>query len=137
MKQILKQTETQAIVKFSGTNTSDTLTLSTDLLSSTMIVQGTPTVTLIGVTWFCSSGNTDSVNITRNGVSVMNLFQNGQFDLSQNNGISDNTNATSDIVVTISGTGGCYLVLRKVTGYKSKIEPETYGSYDNTAAVGS
>lgn len=134
---IIKQTETMAIVKVWGTASSDTITLATELLSSTMVVDGTPTVNITGVTWYSSAGASDGVTVTRNSIPVFNLYMNGQLDLGGNNGISDDTGNTSDIVVTIVGTGGCYLTLRKVAGYKSKIEPETFGSYDNTTVVGS
>ena len=67
---------------------------------------------------------------------VLNLHQNGDLDFGGNGGFTDDTENTSNIVVSIVGTGGCYLTLRKVAGYKSKIEPETFGPYDNTTAVG-
>lgn len=134
---VLKQTETMAIVKVYGTASSYTVTLNTDLLSPTTIVQGTPTVNIIGVTWFVSSGASDAITVTRGGTPVMNLYMNGQLDLAGNNGISDTVGNTSDIAVTIAGTGAIYLVLRKAAGYKSKIEPEIFGQYDSTTAVGS
>jgi hypothetical protein len=131
---VMYQTETKAVVKVWGTASADTITLATELLSPTMIVQGTPTVNIIGVTWFVTDGASDSVAVVRNSIPVFNLTKNGQFDLKD---ISDDTANTSDIVVNITGTGGCYLTLRKTAGYKSKIEPETFGSYDNTTVVGS
>lgn len=134
---IIKQTETMALIKVWGTGSTDTITLNSDLLSSTTVVQGTPTVNITGITWYVSAGATDNVTVTRNSIPVFNLYMNGQLDLAGNNGISDDTANTSDIVITIGGTGGCYLTVRKVAGYKSKIEPETFGQYDNTTAVGS
>lgn len=131
---VMYQTETKAVVKVWGTASADTITLATELLSPTMIVQGTPTVNIIGVTWFVTDGASDGVAVVRNSIPVFNLTKNGQFDLID---ISDDTANTSDIVVNITGTGGCYLTLRKTAGYKSKIEPETFGSYDNTTVVGS
>lgn len=134
---VLKKTETMAVVKVWGTASNYTITLPTDLLATTEIVQGTPTVNIIGVTWFVSSGASDNITVVRGGTPVMNLYLNGQLDLAGNNGISDTVGNTSDIVVTIVGTGAVYLILRKAAGYKSKIEPETFGSYDNPAVVGS
>lgn len=136
-KRIIKQTETLTVIKVWGTNSTDTITLNTDLLSPTMVVQGTPTVNIGFVTWYVSSGASDTVNITRNSVPVMNLYQNGSFDFAGEGGWTEDTENTSNIVVSITGTGGCYLTLRKTAGYKSKIEPETFGSYDNTTVVGS
>ena len=133
---ILRQTETLAVVKVYGAGAT-TITLATDLLSSTMTVTGTPTVNIAHVTWYCSSGASDSVSIARNGVNIMHLYQNGQFDFAGEGGFSDTVQNTQNIVVTITGTGGCYLTLRKEAGYSSKVEPWTFGSYDNPALVGS
>lgn len=126
-----------AVVKVWGTDSNATVALATDLLSSTMVVSGTPTVNITGVTWYCSPASSDSVIVTRNSIPVFNLYMNGQLDLSGNNGITEDTGNTSNIVVAIVGTGGIYLTLRKTAGYASKIEPWSFGSYDNTAAVGS
>lgn len=132
---ILKQTETIAVVKIDGLG--GTINLATDLLSSTMVVQGTPKVNILYAQWTISGNLTDKIAITRNGVSIINLQQNGSaIDMSGNGGYSDNTQNASNIVVTTTGLGEVYLTLRKVSGYKSKIEPETYSHYDNTSVVG-
>jgi hypothetical protein len=137
-KRILKQTETIAVVKVSGTNISETITLATDLLAPTMIVDGTPKVNIIYTQWNVSGGASDTVTITRGGVQVLNLFQNaGELDMGGNGGFADDTNNTSDLVCTIVGTANVYLTLRKVDGYASKIETAQFGPYDNTTAVGS
>lgn len=137
-KRVMYQTETKAVVKVWGTDSSDTITLATDLLSSTMTVTGTPTANITNVTWFVSNlTGADAVTVTRNSVPVFNLYQNGKLDFAGEGGFSDDTENTSNIVVSIVGTGGCYLTFRKAAGYSSKIEPWQFGSYDNTAAVGS
>lgn len=137
-KRVLKQTETLAVVKISGTGSSDTITLNTDLLSSTMVVDGTPRVNIAYVQWNVSSAASDTITITRGGTPVLNLYQNaGELDLSGNGGYSDDTGNDQPLVVTITGTGNLYLTLRKVSGYKSKIETAQFGSYDNTTVVGS
>jgi hypothetical protein len=52
--------------------------------------------------------------------------------------IPENIEEASDIVVTISGAQAeCWLKLRKVSGYKTTIEPEQFGPYDNPAVAGS
>lgn len=53
-----------------------------------------------------------------------------------NGGYADNTNNTSDLVVSITGTGNLYITLRKVSGYVQKIETAKFGAYDNTSVVG-
>lgn len=137
-KRVLKQTETLAVVKVSGTGSSDTITLNSDLLSSTMVVDGTPRVNIAYVQWNVSSAANDTITITRGGTPVLNLYQNaGELDLSGNGGYTDDTNNDQPLVCTITGTGNLYLTLRKVSGYKSKVETAEFGPYDNTTVVGS
>jgi hypothetical protein len=132
-KTIMKLTETSAIVKISGTG-AETITLNTDLLSTTQTVSGTPKVGIGYLTW-TTGGN---IVIARNDVTVYTLFTNtGEFDLSGNGGMLDIIQGTSNLVVTITGDGVIFLTLRKIEGYASKIEPEKFGSYDNPAVVGS
>jgi hypothetical protein len=103
-----------------------------------MVIQGTPTVNIIFAQWNISPGAADRITVTRNGISVLNLHQNaGEIDLSGNGGYADTTGNTFPLVVTITGLGEAYFTLRKASGYKSRIEPETFGSYDNPAVVGS
>ncbi len=133
---ILKQTETLAVIKIWGTNTTGTISLATDLLSPTMVIQGTPTVNISYLTWTVSSADGDVVNIKRNGSTVIGLFQNtGEIDLSANGGFSEDTDNTYDLAYQIIGTGYCYMTVRKVAGYKSKIQPETFGQYDNVNSI--
>ena len=137
---ILKQTETLAVVKVWGTNTTDTITLDTMLLSSTMILHPTtPRSVGIGfVNWYISSGAADKISVIRNAVPILDLYQNGcDFDFMGNGGFTDDTESAANLVVNITGTGGCYLTLRKLAGYMSKIEAERFGSYDNVTTVGS
>jgi hypothetical protein len=132
-KTIMKLTETLAIVKLSGATT-ETITLNSDLLSTTQTVSGTPKVGIGFIQW--TTGG--DVTITRNGVEIYKLYQNtGEFDLAGNGGMLDSIQGTSNIVVTISTGGVVFLTLRKMEGYASKIEPQTFGIYDNTGAVGS
>ena len=136
-KRVLKQTDTLAVVKVWGTGSTDTISLATDLLSPTAVINGTPKVNISHVTWGVTPGASDQVTVTRNSVPVFNLYQNGQFDLSGNGGWAEDTENTSNIVVTFTGTGFLYLTLRKAAGYQSKVEPEYFGQYDNPTAVGS
>ena len=133
---ILKQTETLAVIKIWGTNASGSISLATDLLSPTMVIQGTPTVNISYLTWTVSSANTDVINIKRNGSTVIGLYQNtGEIDLSANGGFTEDTDNTHDFDYQIIGTGYCYMTVRKVSGYKSKIQPETFGQYDNVNSI--
>jgi hypothetical protein len=132
-KQVIRQTETLCVYKVWGSG--DTITLATDLLSPTMELSGTPVpkVNIIAVTWSVSAGGSDQVAIVRNSVPILNLYQNGQLDLGGNYGHVDTISNTSNIVVTITGTGQVFLTLRKVEGYRSFLQPETYSVYDNPA----
>lgn len=137
-KAIIKQTETLAIIKVSGTNVSETITLATDLLSSTMVQTGTLHVPIAFVLWNLSSGVSDTITITRNGVRVLDLFQNPGFcDFAGNGGFLENTQDSDDIVVQIVGTGAVYITVRKVGGYVSKVETAQFSYHDNVNAVGS
>jgi hypothetical protein len=132
-KSILKLTETLAIVKIVGAGT-ETINLSTELLSPTQIVSGTPTVGINFVQW--TTGGT--IMVRRNSVDVLQLYTNtGGFDLSGNGGMIDATNGTHNIEVVVTTGGTCFLTLRKISGYASKIEPHAFGQYDNTEVVGS
>ncbi len=132
-KTILKLTETLAVVKISGAGT-ETITLGTDLLSTTQIVSGSPKVAIAFLSWTTP----DNITITRNATEVYKLYTNtGEFDLGGNGGMLDVTQGTSDIAVTIPTGGVIFLTLRKLSGYTSKIEPHQFGSYDNTTVVGS
>jgi arginine repressor len=132
-KRIMKLTDTLAIVKVVGTG-SETIALGVDLLPTTQIVSGTPTVGIGFIQWTCGT----SVTVARGGVNVMELHTNeGSFDLAGNGGMLDTQNGTSDLVVTIAGGGTVFITLRKMSGYASKIEPEKFGQYDDPTAVGS
>lgn len=138
-KTIFKKTESVAIVKVSGSNVTETITLASDLLAATEIVQGTPTVGINHIQWSLQGDNgATKIEITRGGVDVLTLYDNGEvFDFSGNGGFVENTGATSDLTVTITGKAYVYLTLRKSAGYKSKIETAQFGSYDDVNGVGS
>lgn len=136
-KQIIKQTETLTVIKVFGTTDTATIDLSTDLLSSTMALSGTLDVSITHVMWYVSPGVADQITVVRNSIPVMNLFQNGFLDFAGEGAFADDTQSASNLVVTIVGTGGIYITLRKTGGYKSKIEPWAYSVYDNETVVGS
>jgi hypothetical protein len=138
VKSILKNVAQEAVVKVSGTNETATITLATDLLSVGQALDGaTQSVVIAGVTWTGAIGGV--VTITRDSVVVMTLQANaaGFLDFSGQCMIPDNTGATSDLAVAVSGAQAeCWLRLRKVGGYKTMVENATYGSYDDPTRVG-
>lgn len=140
VKSFLKLTESDCVVKVAGTAGSATIGLATDLLRSTeaLTAGGTPTVVIRTLTWTGEAAGV--ISIVRGGVVIFTLLgsTSGQLDLGGQFCVAESTNATNDIVVTISG-GQAELFLRvaKTTGYSSKIETAQFSVYDNTSVVGS
>lgn len=131
-KSILTKTETNAVVKITGSG-SEIINLSTDLLSTTQELNGTLKVGIGFIQW-TTGGN---VVISRNGVTIFELYTNtGTFDLSGHGGCIEYAQGDQNITVTITGGGTVLLSLRKASGYVSKIEPHYFGQYDNPNMVG-
>ena len=138
-KTVLKNINQESVVKVAGTAAAATIDLSVDLLASTQALDGaTQTVNIIGLVW---TGATDGIiTITRNNVIITTLQANaaGMLYFDGQSMIPDTIQNTSDIVVTISGAQAeCWLRLRKVGGFATKVETAVFGSYDNETVVGS
>lgn len=138
-KTILKKTHQEAVVKVAGTDAAGTISLASDILAAGQALDGaTQSANIVGVTW---TGAADGIiTITRNSVVVMTLQANaaGALEFGGQMMLPDSVGNTSDVVVTISGAQAeCWLRLRKVGGYKTTIEPEQFGIYDNPAVAGS
>lgn len=138
-KTILKNTNLETVVKVAGTAAAATITLATDCLASTQALDGaTQTANIFGVTWTGAIGGI--ISITRNSVVVMTLQADaaGTLEFGGQAMIPETINNTSDFVVTISGAQAeCWLKIRKVSGYASKVETAVFGAYDNQSVVGS
>jgi hypothetical protein len=137
-KTILKKTESKVAVKLYGDNLNETVTLATDCLAGTeaLTVGGTPTVNILAMHW---AGAVDAVaTITRNNVVIATLSgaTSGEL-LFHDSDFTDSINNTSNLVVTSTGLMQVWVLLRKVSGYSSKIETAQFSVYDNTNAVGS
>jgi hypothetical protein len=137
-KTILKKTESKVAVKLHGSALNETVTLNSDCLATTeaLTVGGTPTVNILSIHW---AGAIDAfATITRGGVVIAIVQGNAAGELMfQDTDFSDSVNNTNDIVVTSTGVMQVWLLLRKVTGYSSKIETSVFSVYDDTNAVGS
>jgi len=136
-KTIIKNTNQETIVKVGGTAGSATIALATDCLASTQALDGA-TQTADIVTCQVTGLLTSAVTIVRNSVPVLAFApeNNGLFDF-EGQGHRDSIENTKDLVVTISGAEAhIYITLRKIGGYATKVEPATYGSYDDTTRVG-
>ena len=139
VKTILKKTHQEAVVKVAGTAATGTINLATDLLATGQVLDGaTQTVTIIGATW---TGAADGIiTINRGGVTVMTLQANaaGMLYFDGQSMVPETIGSTANIDVVISGAQSeCWLKIRKVGGYKTTIEPEQFGPYDNTSVSGS
>jgi hypothetical protein len=138
VKTVLKNTNQEAVVKVAGTAAAATIDLSVDLLAASQALDGdTQTVNIAGLVWTGASGGV--ITITRNSVVIASLQSNaaGALDFTGQMMIPETIGNTSDIVVTISGAQAeCWIRLRKVSGYASKVEYATYGSYDDETRVG-
>lgn len=127
-KRILKLTNTEAIVKVDGAVGTVTIDLDVDLKLATEEISGTPTV---NISVLKASGKPTSVlSVARNSVNLWDL----QADAAENinlleiGGVTDATNNTSDIAVTVgTAEGQLILKLRKVSGYKTLIRTEQTG----------
>jgi len=137
-KTILKNTNQESVVKIAGTAASSTIDLSVDLLASQQALDGaTQRVNIAGVQWVGLPEAT--ITIARNSVNILTLPGGGAdyIEFAAGSGFVDNIENASDIVVTIAGAEAqCYLVLRKVSGYATKVETAVYGAYDDETRVG-
>ena len=137
-KTVLKAAENETVVKVQGTAAAATIALATDILASTQVVDGaTQKVNIAGISWTGAANS--QIQITRNSVVIATLIGEtaAQFDFTGQGMVSDTTENTKDIVVTISGAQAeCWIRLKKVSGYKSKVEDGLYGSYDDPTRVG-
>ena len=138
VKTILKNTEQEAIVKVQGTAAAATITLDVDLLSASQTLDGaTQNVTITGLQW--SGATNGEIQITRNSVVIATLQTTaaGALEMGGQMMIPDSIESDEDIVVTISGAQSeCWLRLKKVSGYKPKVENSTYGAYDDPTRIG-
>lgn len=137
-KTILKNTNNETIIKIAGTAGSATIDLQTDCVAATQTTSGaTQTVNITAVTWTGLTGS--SITVARNSINVLSLAGEAAAELQFNEqGFVDTIENTSDLVVTIAGAEAqCYLILRKVSGYATKVETAVFGAYDNETVVGS
>ena len=134
----VRNTNTETIIHFdtvaaeSGTITIANLAASTQARNS-----ADPAVNIVK---FVCSGQLDSgIRVVRNGKNIIACAPENCPVLDLNsNGISDNTNNTYDIVITndVAKPVTGYITLRKIAGWSTKVEPATYGAYDDPTRVG-
>ena len=137
IKTILKKAKHEVVVKFqndSGTNQTSSFDLDVDALLSTEVVEGTVKVNIIEIHW---AGLASShFHLERNSVKIF-AAQGSDADQFIFSGFVDGVQNTSDLTISMNGEIYVYVVLRKNSGFESKIETAEFGSYDNNAARGS
>ena len=133
-KTILKKAKHEVVVKFAndtGSNQTSTFDLDVDALLSTEVIEGTVKVNIVEIHW---AGQASShFHIERNSVKIFGATGSDadQFIFS---GFVDGVENTSDLTVSMNGEIYVYIVLRKNSGFESKIETAQFGSYDDTTA---
>lgn len=136
IKTILKKAKHEVVVKLTNdTGTaSSTFDLDVDALLSTEVIEGTVKVNIVEIHWAGLANS--SFTLTRNSVKIFgaNGSDADQFIFS---GFVDGVENTSDIVASLTGEIYVYIVLRKNSGFESKIETAQFGSYDDNTARGS
>jgi len=134
---VLKAADHEAVFKFSGAGTTTISLSGTEILGPNQVTDGdTQTVDIIG---FVCTGVADGVaTITRNGNVIATCLSSASnyIDLAGQILVPDSTEHTSNIAVTITNQAELWLRVRKVSGYKSKIEHDIYGQYDDPTRIG-
>ena len=137
IKTILKKAKHEVVVKFqndSGTNQTSSFDLDVDALLSTEVVEGTVKVNIIEIHW---AGLASShFHLERNSVKIF-AAQGSDADQFIFSGFVDGVQNTSDLTISMNGEIYVYVVLRKNSGFESKIETAEFGSYDDNTARGS
>jgi hypothetical protein len=131
-KRLISLRNNEALVKIEGAAGAVTIGLATDLLGAAEVLDGgTQTVTLAGIRWTSVTG---TATIVRNGVTIASIAAGSVGNFMEN--FYDDGGKTNDIVVTtVTGEVQIWLKLHKVGGYKTMIQPEQFGSYDNPASA--
>lgn len=142
VKTVLKKTTNEVIIKLTGAAL-DSATLDLDGADFVSAAEaagtaGTQIVNIAGLQWTGASGAL--ITITRNSATIAQLQANaaGVLDMTGQNMIPDSQQNDQNIVVSFTNAAGeVWLRLHKVAGYNLKVEPATFGIYDDTSSVGS
>jgi hypothetical protein len=134
---VLKCSENETVYKLSGAGETTIALDSGSILASTQLKDGNTQV--VDITGFAFTGALDGViTIVRNNVTIATApaASSNFIDLAGQLLPPDTTEHSFPIVVTITNQAELWLKLRKVSGYKSKVEPSVYGEYDDPTLVG-
>ena len=135
----VRNTNQETIIHFeTATNDSGTINIANLGATTQTRNSDTPKVNIVR---FISTGvDGSAVIVSRNGKNIIACAPENApiLDLTQY-GITDGTNNDQDILIAQSVsskpvTG--YITLRKIQGWDTKVEPATYGAYDDVTRVG-
>lgn len=137
IKTILKKAKHEVVVKFTndtGSAQTSTFDLDVDALLSTEVIEGTVKVNIIEIHWAGQAGS--SFYIERNSVKIFGASGSDadQFIFS---GFVDGIQNSADLTVSMTGEIYLYIVLRKNSGFETKLETAQFGSYDDPTVRGS
>jgi len=113
----LKKTKKDVVVKIAGTTGLTSIDLN-DLICDNEVVEGTPVVNMIGISW--TGSNNTEITISRNSQILLTLPSTGSqyLNFSGDNFTPDINNNTQNFSINMTGTQGqVWLRLRKVSGY--------------------
>jgi hypothetical protein len=118
---ILKNTKQQAIIKFVGDGSANVDLPNLAVSSDTIDIQANLVVPITQLAWSVTDSVSAPILIKRPATSASNVYILHGVDnwgLSQAYGISDSTNASSNINVTIPSNGGTlFMTLSKPAGF--------------------
>ena len=135
---IIRNTNQETIIKYEGSSVDTAATIDISTLTASTQARNSDTPTVNIVKFICSGLLTGGVTVVRNSVTILAAAPENApvLDLTQN-GISDSVQNTQNIVITTTGAASTgYLVLRKLAGWSTKVENESYGAYDDPTRVG-
>ena len=136
----IRNTNQETIIHFETDGTySGTITLESDLTNTATQDRNADTP-LVNIVRFVTTGELGSlVVVSRDGKNIIACApENAPFLDLTSMGISDGTQHDQDIVIAnvnetaVSG----YITLRKLEGWSTFVENETYGAYDDKTRVG-
>jgi hypothetical protein len=136
----IRNTNQETIIHFETDGAySGTITLDTDLTNESTQERNADTP-LVNIVRFVTTGELGSlVVVSRDGKNIIACApENAPFLDLTSMGISDGTQHDQDIVIAnvnetaVSG----YITLRKLEGWSTFVENETYGAYDDKTRVG-
>lgn len=134
-KHILKKTEKKVAVKIAGAGVTETISLDEDLLKDNEELSEIQKANIVSLAW---TGAADATATITRGGTVINILQANAARKIEfvDTEYTDSVENDKDLVVTTTGDMQVYIVLRKQSGYLSKID-DGLSIYDDPDVAGS